>query len=105
MDKIMSLPKTKEFLDWKPEGYFKSVEELRQEIGPELSDDDLLLKILIPGKPLKKANTGNRLRPLQARRPVLEDRDFPREFSVDVDGEVFNVRISPLGKCRNGIGC
>jgi biotin carboxyl carrier protein len=22
--------------------------------------------------------------------------DFPREFSVDVDGEVFNVKISPL---------
>jgi len=24
-------------------------------MGPELSDDDLLLKILIPGKPLRKA--------------------------------------------------
>jgi len=48
MDKIMSLPRTKEFLNWKAEGYLKSVEELRQEIGPELSDDDLILKILIP---------------------------------------------------------
>ena len=49
MDRIMSLPRTKELLNWKPEGYLKSVEELRQEIGPDLSDDDLLLKILIPG--------------------------------------------------------
>ena len=57
MDRIMSLPRTKEFLNWKPEGYLKSIEELRQEIGPELSDDDLLLKILIPGKPLRKADT------------------------------------------------
>ncbi len=36
MDRIMSLPRTKEFLNWKPEGYLKSIEELRQEIGPEL---------------------------------------------------------------------
>jgi pyruvate/oxaloacetate carboxyltransferase len=54
MDRVMSMPRTQEFLDWKPEGYLKSVEELRQEIGPDLSDDDLLLKILIPGRPLKR---------------------------------------------------
>ena len=54
MDRVMSLPRTKAFLNWQPEGYLKSVEELRQEIGPELSDDDLLLRILIPGKPLKR---------------------------------------------------
>ncbi|NIR15739.1 MAG: biotin carboxyl carrier protein, partial [Desulfobacterales bacterium] len=55
MDRVMSLPRTKQFENWKPEAYEKSVEELRQEIGPELSDDDLLLKILIPGKPVKLA--------------------------------------------------
>ena len=54
LDRVMSLSKAKEFTNWKPEGYFKSVEELRQEIGPELSDDDFLLRILIPGKPLKR---------------------------------------------------
>ncbi len=57
MDRIMSLPRTKEFLNWKPEGYLKSVEELRNEIGPELSDDDLLLKILIPGKPVQRSRS------------------------------------------------
>jgi biotin carboxyl carrier protein len=83
-----------------PEGYLKSVEELRREIGPELSDDDLLLKILIPGKALKKADTGK-----QSRVPVTEptadhatlnSTDYPREFSVEVDGDVFTVKISPL---------
>jgi pyruvate/oxaloacetate carboxyltransferase len=101
MDRIMSLQRTKEFLDWKPEGYLKPVEELRREIGPELSDDDLLLKILIPGKPQKKAKARKRAntavgKPNAALRPSAAS-DFPREFSVDVDGEVFNVKISPLG--------
>ncbi|OFW56069.1 MAG: hypothetical protein A2133_12495, partial [Actinobacteria bacterium RBG_16_64_13] len=61
MDRVMDLPRTKEFLDWKPEGYLKSVEELRQEIGPDLSDDDLLLKILIPGRPLKRGESGRQV--------------------------------------------
>jgi pyruvate/oxaloacetate carboxyltransferase len=100
MDKIMNLPRTKEFIDWKPEGYLKSIEELRREIGPELSDDDLLLKILIPGKAPKKADIGK-----QSRVPVTEpaadhatlnSTDYPREFSVEVDGDVFTVKISPL---------
>jgi pyruvate/oxaloacetate carboxyltransferase/glycine cleavage system H lipoate-binding protein len=101
MDRIMSLPRTKEFLDWKPEGYLKSVEELRREIGPELSDDDLLLKILIPGKPQKKVKpkkpartaAANPAAPIQA--PVHASA-FPKEFSVDVDGEIFRVKITPL---------
>ena len=88
MDRIMSLPRTKEFLDWKPEGYLKSVEELRQEIGPELSDDDLLLKILIPGDGAKRrpqaAPTARAAAPAGARgreRPAGASPDrvrFPR---------------------------
>jgi pyruvate/oxaloacetate carboxyltransferase/biotin carboxyl carrier protein len=98
MDRIMCLPRTKEFLNWKPEGYLKSVEELRQEIGPELSDDDLLLKILIPGKPVRRGEPKKTATPLVAK-AVASSRpptDFPTEFSVDVDGEVFNVKISPV---------
>ena len=98
MDRIMSLPRTKEFLNWKPEGYLKSVEELRHEIGPELSDDDLLLRILIPGKPLKRGEPKEQItapvaKPMAPGSPPI---DFPTEFSVDVDGEVFNVKISPV---------
>jgi biotin carboxyl carrier protein len=102
MDKIMSLPRTKEFLDWKPEGFTKSVEELRKEIGPELSDDDLLLKILIPGKPPKRSEPRKQVSVPQVTKttapaaPLQSIADFPREFSVDVDGEVFNVKISPV---------
>jgi pyruvate/oxaloacetate carboxyltransferase len=90
MDKIMSSPRVKELRDWKPEGFLKSVEELRQEIGPNLSDDDLLLKILIPGKQLKKTETK---KPISKPMPSM---DFQNEFSVEVDGDVFTVRISPL---------
>jgi pyruvate/oxaloacetate carboxyltransferase/biotin carboxyl carrier protein len=97
MDRIMSLPRTKQFVDWKPEGYEKSVEVLRSEIGPELSDDDLLLKILIPGKPVKRAEPKKPPIPpvTEAKGPIVPLADFPTEFAVDVDGEVFNVKISP----------
>jgi pyruvate/oxaloacetate carboxyltransferase/biotin carboxyl carrier protein len=103
MDRVMSLPRTKEFLDWKPEGYLKSVEEFRQEIGPELSDDELLLKILIPGKPIKRGEPKKTATaPLvKDAAPVSPPTDFPSEFTVDVDGEVFNVKISPV---RDGAG-
>ncbi len=94
MDRIMGLPRTKEFLNWKPEGYLKSIEELRQEIGPELSDDDLLLKILIPGKPLRKADTGKQA-PVASALPSAHAASLPSEFSVEVDGEIFNVKILP----------
>jgi pyruvate/oxaloacetate carboxyltransferase len=102
MDRIMSLPRTKEFLNWKPEGYLKSVEELRNEIGPELSDDDLLLRILIPGKP---ALRGEAKKPLAA--PLAKTAHAASstqgswaassQFDVEVDGEVFRVKISPVG--------
>ena len=94
MDRIMSLPRTKEFLNWKPEGYLKSIEELRQQIGPELSDDDLLLKILIPGKPLRKAEPRKQA-PVASVLPSAHAASRPSEFSVEVDGEIFNVKILP----------
>jgi pyruvate/oxaloacetate carboxyltransferase/biotin carboxyl carrier protein len=99
VDRIMSLPRTKEFLNWKPEGYLKSIEELRRETGSELSDDDLLLRILIPGKPLKRGEPkGQVAAPMVAKSlaPGSPPIDFPSEFTVDVDGEVFNVKISPV---------
>ena len=98
MDRVMSLPRTKEFFNWKPEGYLKSVEELRQAIGPDLSDDDLLLRILIPGKPPRTREPGKEVKSpvAKAAPPASSSVDFPAEFSVEVDGEVFNVKISPV---------
>jgi pyruvate/oxaloacetate carboxyltransferase len=96
MDRIMTLPKTKEFLNWKPEGYFKSVEDLRQEVGPELSDDELLLRVLIPGITSKPREPKTQVSaPIE--KPAANVAGFPTEFSVDVDGEIFNVRILPKG--------
>jgi pyruvate/oxaloacetate carboxyltransferase len=98
MDRVMSLPRTEQFKNWKPEGYDKSLEELRREIGPDLSDDDLLLKILIPGKPADSA-APKKKPPLPAVKPTPtpgSPAEFPSEFRVDVDGDVFNVKISPV---------
>ncbi|MCX5805909.1 MAG: pyruvate carboxylase subunit B [Proteobacteria bacterium] len=97
-DKVMNLPRTKEFLNWAPEGYLKTVEEIRKEVGADLSDDDLLLKLLIPGQPVRNGKPEKKIVKTMAK-PAASGTvpvDFPREFSVDVDGEVFNVKISPL---------
>jgi pyruvate/oxaloacetate carboxyltransferase len=97
VDRVMSLPRAKEFINWKPEGYEKPIEEMRREIGPDLSDDDLLLKLLIPGKPVKRAEAKKPSAPaaMKTKAAVTTPADFPTEFAVDVDGEVFNVKISP----------
>ena len=98
VDRIMSLPQARKLRNWKPAGYDKSVEELRREIGPELSDDDLLLRVLIPGsrvKPGEPRKTAARPA-VKAAAPDNRPADFPTEFSVDVDGEVFSVKISPV---------
>ena len=100
MDRIMALPRTRDFENWQPEGFLKSVEELRQEIGPDLSDDDLLLKVLIPdycpGKIKQRSET--RAKPVQAAVSSPVDAPAgPRAFNVEVDGEVFTVRVSPIG--------
>ena len=100
LDKIMSLPRRKQFLNWESEGYDKSIEELRRENGPELSDDDLLLKILIPGKAFKPGESRKAVKSpdLKASAPCSPASELPAEYSVDVDGEVFNVKISPVMK-------
>jgi pyruvate/oxaloacetate carboxyltransferase len=94
MDKIMNLPRTKKFSNWKPEGYLKSVEELRQEIGPGLSDDDLLLKMLIPGKQLEKRSQEPEATSQES--GVRSQTILSKEYCVEVDGDVFTVKISPL---------
>jgi len=94
MDAVMSSPRIEQFRNWKPEGYDKPIEEFRREIGPELSDDDLLLKILIPGKPVRRSAPG-KVSPSARKKPDSGVRlEGPREFVVDVDGEIFNVTIT-----------
>jgi len=105
VDRVMNVPRTKAFLNWKPKNYLKSVAELRKEIGPELSDDELLLKILIPARPAKRGGPEKQTstpaaKPMASGSPTM---DFPREFSVDVDGEVFRVKISPVLNGTSGI--
>jgi pyruvate/oxaloacetate carboxyltransferase len=99
VDRVMNSPRTKEFLDWKPEGYLKTVEELRAEIGPDLSDDDLLLRIVIPGVQLKPGeSTKEATKPIpKPTAPVsLSSTDIPTEFKVEVDGEAYNVKLRPI---------
>jgi pyruvate carboxylase len=98
LGKITSSPRSKEFQNWTSEGYDKSIEELRKEFGPELADDDLLLKILIPGKPPKQGKARKVVKSPQVKTsvPCSPPSELPAEFSVEVDGEVFNVKIAPV---------
>jgi len=99
MERINQLPQTDEFRGWKPEGYYKTIEELRSEIDPGLDDEDFLLTILIPG--YKKENFMKKSATVNA--PVVKSEPrtttistVPTEFCVEVDGEEFNVKVSPL---------
>jgi len=99
MERINQLPQAIEFKGWKPEGYYKSLEELRGEIGPDLDDEELLLTILIPG--YKKENLSRKpvATPTPAAKPAIQvgsPTGFPTEFQVDVEGEEFTVKVSPV---------
>jgi pyruvate/oxaloacetate carboxyltransferase len=99
IDRVMSSPRVKQFQNWKPEGYDRPIEDFRREVGPELSDDDLLLKILIPGKPVRRNDSKKAEATLtRSAAPKRGGTVDPREFVVDVDGEVFNVKITEVGE-------
>jgi oxaloacetate decarboxylase alpha subunit len=51
-DKILSSPKAKKFLNWKPPDI--SLKDLRREIGSGLSDEQLLLRLLNPDAEVKE---------------------------------------------------
>lgn len=102
-DRVMELPRTRKFEDWKPEGYLKSVEELREETSPGVSDDELLLEVIIPGGFVKRKGPkpAPLVRSAGGKKPIQQP-DVPMEYSVDVDGETFNVRISPVYNREEG---
>jgi oxaloacetate decarboxylase alpha subunit len=50
-DKILSSPRGKEYLKWKPPQ--PSVEDFRRQLGGQLSDDDLLLQLMLPEEDIK----------------------------------------------------
>jgi pyruvate/oxaloacetate carboxyltransferase len=96
-DKIMATPQAKRLANWRPQGRFKSLEEIRKERGPDLSDDELLLKIMVPGRPLPADQTKKSKRPAGKPVPSLSvPQEFPKEFAVEVNGDVFHVKISPV---------
>ncbi len=65
MDRIMSLPRTKELRNWEPpEPTLKQMKE--QFGGPDLSDDELLLRYII--------GSDDDLRAMRAAGPIVEDR-------------------------------
>lgn len=99
MERINRLPRTREFRGWTPENYLKPIEEFRNELGPDLDDGDLLLTILIPGyKKEELAKKSNPVSKPAAKPQFTETRAdaIPTDFCVEVDGEQFNVRVSPL---------
>jgi pyruvate/oxaloacetate carboxyltransferase len=99
LDKVMSSPRSKEFLNWQPEGYLKSVEHLRAEIGPDLSDDDLLVRVVVPGAQLKRGESKTETKSPATKPPVpvrLTSADFPTEFDLEVNGDSFSVKIRPI---------
>jgi pyruvate/oxaloacetate carboxyltransferase len=102
-DKILATPRGKQLANWQPQGRFKPLDEIRKEVGPELSDDELLLRIMVPGQPLKGTEPKKAAKRSAGKStlPTSIPAELPTEFSVDVDGEVFTVKITPV---RDGTG-
>jgi pyruvate/oxaloacetate carboxyltransferase len=99
-DRIAATPQAKRLANWQPQGKFKPLEEIRMEIGPDLSDDELLLKIMVPGRPLRTDQKKKAKRPAKKPIPsVSGPQEFLEEFTVEVNGDVFNVKISPARDC------
>ena len=97
-DKIMANPRARALTDWRPQGRFKPLEEIREEVGSALSDDELLLRIMVPGGFLKNGEPkkGFRKPVVKPAASQIAPSEFPTEFEVDVDGEVYRVKISPV---------
>lgn len=95
--KIMATPRAKNLAAWQPQGRFKPLEEIRKQAGQDLCDDDLLLRMIAPGWSMKSGGNGNRGRRSAKKQvsPMALCADFSTAFSVEVDGDVFSVKISP----------
>ena len=105
MKRINNLPRTDEFRGWTPENYFKPIEEFRTELGPDLDDGDLLLTILIPGYKREELSKKAPVSIASTPKPKLAAMPadmIPTEFRVEVDGEEFNVKVSPLYQGDSG---
>jgi len=102
-DKIMATPQAKRLADWRPQSRFKPLEEIRKEIGPGLSDDELLLKFMVPGQPLRTDQKKKAERPAgKSISSVSAPQEFMEEFTVEVNGDVFHVKISPVLEGSDG---
>jgi pyruvate/oxaloacetate carboxyltransferase len=111
MDRIKSVPEAKAIMDWEPVNRYKPLEQLRQEVGSDLTDDEFLLQLLIPGVNAKKfaekveaaekkkasAPPKRQSQPTAGQVPGGTAIAFPMQFLVDVEGEEFNVTVRGLG--------
>ncbi|MBI5445343.1 MAG: pyruvate carboxylase subunit B [Deltaproteobacteria bacterium] len=106
VDRILGLPEARKLKGRQPQGRYRPIEELRRELGQELSDDELLLKILIPGRGTQapKPKMPAVLPAAKAASPAVPLNGFPMAFDVEVDGEVFAVKISPSGEVQAAEG-
>lgn len=108
-DRIFSLPEAEKLRNWQPQGRYRPLEELRAEVGPDLDDDELLLRLVIPGwrpdrgaVPAAKAAVAVEPRPgaptaapmtASATPSAPVTAGLPMAFSVQVDGETFEVTV------------
>ncbi len=73
LDKILGSARGKQFLKWQPPQ--PSIEELRRKCGANLSDDDLLLRLMLPDEDIKGMLAAGPIK-TEYPAPALENREM-----------------------------
>lgn len=97
-DRILSTPRAKDFVNWTPPQ--PSLEELRKELGGNVSDDELILRLLVPekdiaamraaGPPKREYSIRGRSGPVALIEKLMSQ---PVGTYIDFQGEDFSITL------------
>ncbi|MHA6783677.1 carboxyltransferase [Pseudonocardia saturnea] len=98
LDTIMATPKAKSYTDWQPPQ--PSLEELRERFGTGISDDELILRLLVPG------NEIDVMRATPARNrdfaPTTKEMQFVRELVETSVGAYLHIESGDFSLTLQG---
>ncbi len=92
-DKVLSSPRAKEFKNWTPPQ--PAIEELRKQFGSKVSDDELILRLLVPEKEIEAMRSAG---PLRTEEPATETTEMTllRKLLAEARGSYLKLETGDL---------